>query len=64
MSQIYLAINHGSYEGWALRPYDSPSEALQAAQEGDTYGSEWLILKELAIVVQDPKKTIEEANFI
>ena len=47
MPQVYLAINYGAYEGWRLEPYDSPADALKAAQDGDTHGSEWIILREI-----------------
>lgn len=53
MSQIYLAINYGAYEGWKLEPYDLPSEALQAVKDGETHGSEWKILKELNVQVEE-----------
>ena len=52
MTQIYLAVNCGS-EGWALTPYDTGDEALQAAKDGETYGNEWKILRELDIAVNE-----------
>ena len=53
MSQIYLAINYGAYEGWKFEPYDTASEALQAVKDGETYGNEWKILKQLDVKVEE-----------
>lgn len=49
MAQIYLAINMGgSYvDEWLLERYDTPYEALQAVDNGETYGREWKMLKEM-----------------
>ena len=52
MSQIYLALDYGP-EGWALTKYDTASEALQAVKDGETYGNEWKILKELDITIEE-----------
>jgi len=52
MSQIYLAINYG-VEGWSLKPYDIVSDALEAVKNGETYGNEWKILRELELKVAD-----------
>lgn len=53
MSQIYLAINYGCYEGWKLEPHDTAFEALDAVKNGETYGQEWKILRDLEITVID-----------
>ena len=54
MSQIYLALETGSYDGgWSLKKYNSPAEALQAVKDGETYGNEWMILRELDIKVEE-----------
>ncbi len=53
MSQIYLAINYGTYEGWKLTPYDLAAEAMQAVKDGEGYGQEWKILKELDIKIAE-----------
>jgi len=53
MSQVYLAINYGPYEGWQLNPYDTAFEALKAVRDGETYGHEWKILKELDIKIDE-----------
>lgn len=49
----YLAVNYGCYEGWKLTPYDSPDKALQSVKDGETYGQEWKVLKELDVLVKD-----------
>ena len=56
MGQIYLAINYGAYEGWKLTPYDIAAEALQAVKDGETYGNEWKILKELDIKINETEE--------
>ncbi len=53
MPQVYLAINYGAYEGWRLEPYDSPADALKAAQDGDTHGNEWMVLRELDLEIKE-----------
>ena len=53
MTQIYLAINYGAYAGWTLTPYNTGDEALQAVRDGETYGNEWKILRELDIAVNE-----------
>ena len=55
MNKIYLAINYGS-EGWSLTEYKTPTEALNAVKDGDTYGTEWKIFKELQV------KIVEEGD--
>ena len=49
MAQIYLAINMGGscVDEWSLERYDTPYEALQAVDNGETYGREWKMLKEM-----------------
>lgn len=49
---FYLAINYGS-EGWHLKPFETPHEALQAVKDGETHGQEWKILKELTVKVKE-----------
>ena len=53
VAQIYLGINYGAYEGWKLEPYGTPYAALQAVKDGETYGNEWKILRELDIKVEE-----------
>jgi hypothetical protein len=50
---IYLAINYGAYEGWKLTPYLSADVAIEAVKRGETYGSEWKILKEVSVKAID-----------
>lgn len=47
----YLAINHS--EGWALNPYDNIEELLKEVKLGGTYGSEWKVLKELEVNIEE-----------
>ena len=53
VSQIYLAINYGCYEGWKLEPYDTVFEAVDAVKSGQTFGNEWKIVRELEITASD-----------
>lgn len=57
MSQIYLAINYGPFEGWSLIPHDSAKKALQEAKDGETHGNEWKILRELDIEIDEKEDT-------
>lgn len=52
MSQIYLAINYLT-EGWSLTKYDTAEKALQAVKDGETHGSEWIILREMNVKVEE-----------
>lgn len=55
--KYYLAVYHGSHEGWTLREHDTAIDALKAVTEGgETYGNEWKILKELEITVKDEEE--------
>jgi len=51
----FLAIDYGM-EGWNLNPVDSPQEALEIVQNGETYGSPWKILKEVEILIKEEKE--------
>ena len=55
MAQIYLALDYMS-EGWQLNPYDTTAEALQAVKDGETYGNQWKILRELDIKVDETEE--------
>jgi len=55
MGQIYLGINYGT-EGWTLTPYDIAAKALRAVKDGETYGNEWKILRELDIKVDETER--------
>ena len=50
---VYLAIDYGCYEGWRLIEYLTPEQALEAVKSGQYSGSQWKILKEIRLVVQD-----------
>lgn len=48
---VFLAINLGCHEGWALEEFPTSKEALNAVKNGKTWGNEWKILKELVVTV-------------
>ena len=54
--KYYLAINYGSHEGWRLREVENPIEAISLIQEGETYGNECKILKEIEISYKEEEK--------
>jgi len=48
---IFLAINYGS-EGWHLQKCVSTGDAIQKVKNGQTFGNEWKILKELNLTIE------------
>ena len=52
MGGIFLAINYG-VEGWQLTPFFNAGTALDAVKNGDTFGSEWKILKEIDVGIKE-----------
>ena len=52
MGGIFLAINYG-VEGWQLKPCLNAETALDSVKNGNTFGNEWKILKEIDVVVKE-----------
>ena len=58
MGQVYLAIDYGG-DGWVMREYNSPEEALQVIKDGGNYGSKWKILEEIEVEIVTQRIKIE-----
>uniref|UniRef100_A0A6M3JH56 Uncharacterized protein n=1 Tax=viral metagenome TaxID=1070528 RepID=A0A6M3JH56_9ZZZZ len=49
---IYLAVDHGCYEGWRLMECETAEEAIEYVKRGETYSMPWKIFKELMVTVE------------
>jgi len=54
--KYYLALNHGSYEGWELIEIKTPLDGVHQIIHGETYGLEVKILKEVNLLVNDKEE--------